>query len=186
MTSPPKPPVLTPEQQGRILGILSVGCDRETAVGCIGCSLEQFALAFETDAEFATSVVEHEARVELTHMKNIMDVATNKKDWRVSVWWLEQRAPERFNRRTPNTVTTRQLKVFLDQLAKDLVEDIRSAEDRERAIARLHRNHQVLDILVDELLSAQAKLNPDVPLLGYLPEPTDAPLAADHSIDIAP
>src|SRR5687768_13729973 len=99
MTHEPSPIPLTDEQKSQIRGILSVGCDRQTAVDYVGCSLADIRRAMLEDAAFMADVRRAEAGIELMHMRNVQEAAEKKKEWRASVWWLEQRSPERFARK---------------------------------------------------------------------------------------
>jgi hypothetical protein len=128
---------LTAEQKGQIYGILSVGCDRETAANFIGCSLADIVHAMRQDADFNTSVRRTEAAAELNHMRTVQNAAKDEKNWRAAVWWLERRSPERFGSRGAGTVTTRHLKAFLTLIGDCLNSDIHDPADRERVMARL-------------------------------------------------
>jgi hypothetical protein len=127
---------LTDEQKGQVCGILSVGCDRQTAADYIGCSLADIRRTMQRDPQFLASVRRAEASVELNHMRNVQELASSKKDWRASVWWLERRSPERFARRSPGAVTARQLKAFVSILGDALKHEVHNAEIRQ-VIARL-------------------------------------------------
>ena len=113
MPHAPMPKRLSNEQKAQIFGILSVGCDRETAAEYVGCSLADIRRHMESDPQFVANVRRAEARIELSHMRCVHDVVENKKEWRAAVWWLERRSPERYGRRTPDAVTARQLKAFV-------------------------------------------------------------------------
>jgi hypothetical protein len=132
------PSELTDEQKGQIYGILSVGCDRQTAAYFVGCSLADIRRAMEQDATFAAGVCRAEAGAELNHMRNVQQAAKDEKHWRASVWWLERRSPERFGPRGPGVVTARQLKAFVEILADVLREDVRDADERQQILARLN------------------------------------------------
>jgi hypothetical protein len=128
---------LTDEQKGQIYGILSVGCDRQTAANFVSCSLADIRRAMRHDATFAAGICRAEAGAEMNHMRNIQQAAKEEKNWRASVWWLERRSPERFGPRGPGIVTSRQLKAFIEILADVLREDVRDADERQQVLARL-------------------------------------------------
>ena len=151
MTSNPAPMQLTDKQKAEACGILSVGCDRETAANLIGELPEEFAQALQQDSEFAAEVRRTEAGVELFHMNQIHEAAKDKKNWRLSVWWLVQRSPERFATRVPGVVTTRHLKAFLEFFGEGLVSDIRNSEDRDRVQTRLEQLGEFCRQLEDDL-----------------------------------
>jgi hypothetical protein len=145
MTQELLPIELTAEQKGRVHGILSVGCDRETAANFIGCSLVDFAEAMKRDSEFAASVRKTEAAVELAHMRTVQQAAKEEKNWRASVWWLERRSPERFGSRGAGTVTTKHLKAFLNVAGAVLNAEIQDPADRERVMNRLTELYALVD-----------------------------------------
>lgn len=137
MTCEPTPPALTDEQQTQICGILTVGCDRQTAANYVGCKLAAIRNQMRRDSAFLARVLRAEASAEFNHMCNVQESAKGKKDWRASVWWLERRSPERFARRDPGTITVRQLKAFIAMLADALANDVTNAADRQRVLSRL-------------------------------------------------
>jgi len=140
---------LTDAQKSQILGILAVGCDRQTAADYTGCLLADLRNHLQSDRQFLSDVCHAEAGVEVNHMRNVHAMAMgDKKDWRASVWWLERRSPERYGRRTAGDVTSRQLKAFIAILVDALETDVHNAEDRDRIIARL----QSLSASVEQML----------------------------------
>lgn len=150
---------LSAEQRGQIYGILSVGCDRETAANFIGCSLAEIVRAMRSDAEFNASVRRTEAAAELNHMRTVQNAAKDEKNWRAAVWWLERRSPERFGSRGAGTVTARHLKAFLTLIGECLNSDIHDATDRERVMLRLKEFQSMADDLADELPQATTSTN---------------------------
>jgi hypothetical protein len=131
------PSELTDEQKGQIYGVLSVGCDRQTAAHFVGCSLADIRRAMQHDATFAAGICRAEAGAELNHMRNVQQAAKDEKHWRASVWWLERRSPERFGPRGAGVVTARQLKAYVEILADVLREDVRDADERQQILERL-------------------------------------------------
>lgn len=151
VTSPLQTIQLSAEQQGQVLGILSVGCDRETAAGFVGCTPADIALAIQSHPAFGAAVRRTEAAAELTCMRTIHEAAKDVKIWRAAVWWLERRSPERFASRGAGTVTTRQLRVFLTIIGDLLNEEIHDPEDRKRVLARLTAYDSLAGNLVNDL-----------------------------------
>jgi hypothetical protein len=141
------PPSLTDEQKGRICGILSVGCDRQTAADFVGCSLGDVRRALQCDGDFLANVRRAEAGVELSHMRNVQQAAQDKKDWKASIWWLECRSPERFARRS-GTVTVPQLKAFVAILIDTLASEVSNIEDRQRVLARMRQISESVEQLL--------------------------------------
>lgn len=142
------PTDLTDEQQAQVCGVLSVGCDWQTAAHLVGCSLADIRRAIQNNPKFAMSVQRAEAAVELSHMRIIQEAAKDPKNWRTSVWWLERHAPERFGPRSAGVVTTRQLKAFVAILADVLSDDGSGAIDRNQIVARLRAFSESVDRLL--------------------------------------
>ncbi|MEX0586598.1 MAG: hypothetical protein WD176_08140 [Pirellulales bacterium] len=128
---------LTDEQKGRVCGILSVGCDRQTAANFVGCSVADIRRAMRRDAQFAASVCHGRAGCELSHMRNVQQAAQDARHWRASVWWLEHSLPERFVKRGASAVTSRQLEDFVAILVDTVSEAVHDAADLKRVVARL-------------------------------------------------
>ena len=170
---------LTAEQQGQVYGILSVGCDRETAANYIGCSLADIVRAMRQDAEFGASVRRTEAAAELSHMRTVQNAAKDEKNWRASVWWLERRSPERFGSRSAGAVTTRHLKAFLTIIGESLHNEIHNAEDRERVMARFEQFQTLVDDLADDVCGTALNLDEDSSPTTQFAEHNDDPLAGD-------
>ena len=162
------PAQLSPEQMGQVFGILSVGCDRETAAAFIGCSPADIGRAMRQDQTFANTIRRTEASTEVGHMRNVQQAAKDAKNWRASVWWLERKSPERFGARSPGTITTRHLKTFVQMLAENLNNDVQDPDDRQRILERFEQIQQFIDHLADDLLDVQSPED-DTPTE---PEPT--------------
>jgi hypothetical protein len=148
---------LSDDQQAQICGILSVGCDRQTAADYAGCSLADFRAQLQRDPRFQAVVRRAEAGAELSHMRNVQEVAREKKDWRASAWWLERHSPERFARRSPGAITTRQLKAFVAILTAVLKEELTSTADYERIVSRLQAMAESVEQLLRDAESSPAE-----------------------------
>jgi hypothetical protein len=153
---------ISSEEQARVLGVLAVGCDRETGAAYIGRSPDDITRAMRNDPSFAKEVRRTEASVEVSHMRRLRDAAQDPKNWRISAWWLERRCPERYGARTPGSVTTKQLKAFIQVVGENLNTDIRDPIDRERVAGRLRQVEQCVDRLGDELCSVNVDLGTEV------------------------
>jgi hypothetical protein len=151
MTCHPPPVTLTEQQKAEICGILSVGCDRQTAADFIGCRLSDIRDGMQSDVQFLTHVRRVEAGAELTHMRCVQEATKEKKDWRAAVWWLERRSPERFGRRSPGAVTARQLKTFVTILIDTLSSEITHPDDRQRVMNRIREIGDAVEKLLREV-----------------------------------
>jgi hypothetical protein len=141
-------PALTDEQKGRICGVLSVGCDRETAANVVGCSTADIGRAMQQDPAFTAHVRRTEASAEVAHVRNVQEAAKDAKNWRASVWWLERHSPERFGSRSAGAVTIRHLKQFVKRLVDVLSDEFATEEAKHRAIARIDQEIAALDELI--------------------------------------
>jgi hypothetical protein len=172
---------LTDEQKGQIYGILSVGCDRQTAANFVGCSLAAIRRAMQHDSAFAAEVCRAEAGAELSHMRTVQNAGKDEKNWRASVWWLERRAPERFGPRGPGVVTARQLKAFAEILADILQNDIADHDQRQHILGRLNAVVCSVDQIIRDaqLNLSDAELAADLQLATNACELADSPASDD-------
>jgi hypothetical protein len=159
---------LTDEQKGQICGVLSVGCDWQTAANLVGCLLSDIRRSMRHDPQFAASIHRAEAGAELSHMRTIQQAAKEAKNWRASVWWLERHSPERFGARGAGVVTARQLKAFMAILAEVLREDVQSDSDRRKIVARLKSLAESVDQMLrdDAVNQIDSIAEPDSPSTG--------------------
>jgi len=141
-------PSLTDEQKGQICGILSVGCDRETAANFVGCRAADISRAMLSDRGFAAQVRRTEAGCELGHMRTVQEATKEAKNWRASVWWMERRSPDRFGPRGAGQVTLRQLDEFLNVVADIVCNEIECRDDQQRVIVRMGEAIRELDQIV--------------------------------------
>ncbi len=117
--------------------MISIGCDRQTACHYLGKTAQQLRQQLEDDGDFHTRILKAEANPEFKHMRNLHEAAKEQKNWRVSVWWLEHCAPERFGRRSPDSLTVTQLRKFVDELAESMLCEVHDPEDRTRLQSKL-------------------------------------------------
>ena len=99
MTKRSSTPPVTLQQKDEFCAAISLGCDRETARKFQGWTQEQLSLAIDNDPKFHQKLQRAEATAELTHVRNLNSAAAEPKNWRVSVWWLERRWPQRYGKR---------------------------------------------------------------------------------------
>jgi hypothetical protein len=141
--------VLTEAQERQICQSLQQGCDLETAAGKATCALADIVTAIAANPQFALRVRFAEATAEETHMKNVLDATKDGKYWRASVWWLEQRSPERFGHRAPGVVTPRQLERALETWRDRLLQEFNSPDDQKRVMVCLDEIATSIDLLLD-------------------------------------
>jgi hypothetical protein len=158
-------PQLTNEQQANICGILSVGCDRETAANYVGCTTADIGRTMRQDPAFAANVHRTEAGCELGHMQTVKEAAKEAKNWRASVWWMERHAPERFGPRGAGVVTIRQLDEFLNVLTDLISEEVDCDDIQRRILARMADALRTLEELVRMSALAASVVSDRSPLL---------------------
>jgi hypothetical protein len=159
-------PKLTDKQKGQICGILSVGCDRETAASYVGCTTADIGHAMREDLAFAAQVRRTEAGSELAHMRTVQEAAKEAKNWRASVWWMERHAPERFGPRGAGIVTIRQLDEFLNVLTELIREEIDCDDIQQRIHARMADTLRALEEIVRMSALAASVVMDRSPLAG--------------------
>lgn len=139
MTDSAEHAALTDDQRRRVLGVLSIGGDRTMAAGYAGVTVHELRSAMRRDARLAIDIRGAEAAAEIGHMRRLEEASRNEKNWRISMWWLERVAADRFGRRPARTVSQSQLDGLFDEILVGLAEDIHSPGDRERMLRRIGR-----------------------------------------------
>lgn len=139
MTDSAEHAALTDDQRRRVLGVLSIGGDRTMAAGYAGVTVHELRCAMRRDARLAIDIRGAEAAAEIGHMRRLEEASRNEKNWRISMWWLERVAADRFGRRPARTVSKSQIDGLFDEILVGLAEDIRSPGDRERMLRRIGR-----------------------------------------------
>ena len=135
---------LTSEQKREIRLVISVGCDRETAVNFVGCSLEELDREMSDDCSFAADLRRADAGCEFTHMRNVKNASSEEKNWRASVWWLERRARERYGTERRRGTSGADLAKALGALEEALRDEFADGEDwarLARVFARVDGEH---------------------------------------------
>ena len=129
--------LLTEEKKREFCLMISIGCDRETARKYLGCSLQQLKEALRLDSRFARQLDRAEATPEFNHMRNLHHAAKDEKNWRVSVWWLERCAADRYAKRNPEVISPVQLRQVIQELSKAILGEVTSRDDQRRLLIRL-------------------------------------------------
>jgi hypothetical protein len=141
--------LLTEEQKDQICAILAYGCDRETAAGIVECTVVDIGSEITNDPGFAINVRRAEATAELRHMQNILNATKDGKYWRASVWWLERRSPERFGRRSAETITPKQLEQALVAWNEVITCEFPTSEERKRVTACIEKLYASIELQLD-------------------------------------
>jgi hypothetical protein len=158
----------------KICAILAAGCDRETAAGVAECTIVDIARAIANLASFAIKVRHAEATAEIRHMQNILNATKDGKYWRASVWWLERRSPERFARRPPGAITSRQLEQAVTVWNDAMQQNFDSPADQQRLTACIDDITASLELILDAQGSASLLKRHIAQLRHDHPAPSDA------------
>lgn len=143
---------LNSEQRNQICHALRVGSDRETAAKFAHTTWAEIHAAMQADAAFAAEIRNVEACIEVSHLQQLREASKKESNWRISVWWLERLHPERYGARTAGTISSRELKKFINHMAAVLVDEVQHKEDRERLMRRLEWMAHTLELyLRDEI-----------------------------------
>jgi hypothetical protein len=81
---------LSASDRAKVLQVVQLGCPRATAANYVGLSGEQFEQIVLGDEAFARELLRAEAEAAVRHMGNVHKASKDEKNWRTSVWWLEQ------------------------------------------------------------------------------------------------
>ena len=124
-------------ERARLCELVKVGCEREAAAKCLGLTLEQLEAEIARDDALAKDLLRAEGAAVLAHMGNVRKAAGDEKNWRTSVWWLEQYA--RHAQVAGASAAEFQGAVFaaLDRFAALIVEEIVDVERRQRLLTQL-------------------------------------------------
>ncbi|HEY2838461.1 MAG TPA: hypothetical protein VGJ26_04905 [Pirellulales bacterium] len=107
MAPPVKKPLLDETKQREICAILAIGGTRRVAAMYVGCSVSTIARTALRDAEFALRLQRAEADMEVFQLQNIRQAS--KSSWNAAAWILERRLPERYGKRSPQTIPSADL-----------------------------------------------------------------------------
>lgn len=127
-----------PEQlRTQIEALVSAGCSLRAAARAAGYQPAALRRAMEIDVEFRRAVLAAEARFEIRQLQRLDEAAKDQKNWRVAMWLLERRLPDRYGRNRPLAVKQRQVEPLLRALADVVVEAIDDPHQRGVLFERL-------------------------------------------------
>jgi hypothetical protein len=129
-------PPLTDWQRAKILDVLRLGADRETACHYVAAALGQLQSEMSASDEWSRDVLRAEAEAELKHLGNIHRASQDEKNWRTSAWWLQRRAARQTGAKSA-TAALAQLAELVDMLAGVVVEEVPDAAVQRRLIERM-------------------------------------------------
>jgi hypothetical protein len=156
---------LTAAERDTLQRVLRLGCARSTAAKYVGRSVEQLNTLLAADDELQRDVLRAEAQAEVRHMGNVHKASESEKNWRTSVWWLEQRAAGG-DADLGATIPVQVLPV-LEAFAEAIIDEVPDVVRRQSLLTRL------LHIAVDSVappvtIDAEAARVTSPPIAGAL------------------
>jgi hypothetical protein len=127
---------LTDDERNKLQNALRLGCARSTAAKFVGRTVEQLETMLAGDEELLRDVLRAEAHAEVRHMGNIHKASESEKNWRTSVWWLEQRASGSGDEGMGATIPAQVLPV-LEAFADAIIEEVPDVLRRQSLLTRL-------------------------------------------------
>src|SRR5262249_3573393 len=127
---------LTDSQCSAVRDALALGCDRATACHFSGVTLEELQTTIDADETLERKLAQAEARASVRHIGYLHEAAKDERNWRISVWWLEQR-DKRQSREASTEPGERHLRELVQALAKVVVEVIPDVALQQKLIERL-------------------------------------------------
>ena len=124
-------------ERSRIVELLRMGCPRAAGAKYLGLTPEELEAEVAQDETLAKELLRAEGTAVLLHMGNVRKAANDEKNWRTSVWWLEQQT--RHDKATGPTGPTLQeaVREALERFAELIVNEIPDVERRQRLLTQL-------------------------------------------------
>lgn len=76
-------------EQTKLCEIVRMGCPREAAAKIVGLTPEELEAEVARDKALAKALLKAEGEAVFLYMRNVRNAASDEKNWRTSVWWLE-------------------------------------------------------------------------------------------------
>ncbi|MBA4104127.1 MAG: hypothetical protein C0485_00085 [Pirellula sp.] len=114
-----------------------MGCPRAAGAKYLGLTPEELEAEAARDETLAKELLRAEGTAVLLHMGNVRKAANDEKNWRTSVWWLEQQA--RLDKATGPAGPSLQeaVREALERFAELIVNEIPDVERRQRVLTQL-------------------------------------------------
>ena len=124
-------------ERTKICDVVKFGCGREAAAKYVGLTLEQLEAELVRDEELAKDLLRAEGAAVLSYMGKVRKAADEEKNWRSSVWWLEQQA--RIDKLSgPDRLTfTEAVLETLERFAEMIVAEVTDVQRRNALLTRL-------------------------------------------------
>lgn len=132
-------PVLNEVKRKEILAIISVGCNRTTAARYAGCSVSDIRKEIGSNKRFAEELLRAEEQSEIFFLEKIRKAAHKEQYWRAAAWALERRYPGRYANRGAESLSMEEVEELIGKLAETVTENMESANDRRRLLAKIRR-----------------------------------------------
>ena len=124
-------------ERSRIVELLRMGCPRAAGAKYLGLTAEELEAEVARDEALAKELLRTEGTAVLLHMGNVRKAANDEKNWRTSVWWLEQQA--RLDRAAGlhGASLHEAVREALDRFAELIVNEITDPARRQRVLTQL-------------------------------------------------
>lgn len=129
--------MLEPNEQTTLCNMVRMGCSREAAAKYAGLTLDQLEAELARDEGLAKELLRAEGAAVLTHMGNVRKAANDEKNWRTSVWWLEQQARIDKAAGLHGASLHEAVREALDRFAELIVNEITDPARRQRVLTQL-------------------------------------------------
>jgi hypothetical protein len=123
--------------RAKLLQVIQLGCPRATAANYVGLTAEQFEQLVLGDEAFAREVLRAEAEAAVRHMMNVSKASKDEKNWRTSVWWLEQHGLAPSEREEIASEYPEAVMAALDRFAELIVAEIPDVMRRQSLLTKL-------------------------------------------------
>ena len=124
-----------PLKRREICTLIGVGAGYDGAARHVGCSVATIRREAERDPEFAEQLAAAETAAGLSPLQALRIAANN--NWRAAAWLLERTYPDRFARRTPESIAPSEVRTLLDEVANIMADECTGDDQLERMCSRL-------------------------------------------------
>jgi hypothetical protein len=128
---------LTANEREALLQVMRLGCPRSTAAKCVGMDGPQLEGLLAADEELHQEVLRAEAAAEVRHMSNVHKASSDEKNWRTSVWWLEQRGFSELKEAEVDLGYPEAVMTALDKFAELIIAEIPDVMRRQLLLTKL-------------------------------------------------
>ena len=124
-------------EREKLLHVMRLGCPRTTAAKCVGMEGEQLEELLRSDESLRQEALRAEAAAEVRYMGNVHKASQDERNWRSSVWWLEQRGLEVMDERDVDLGYPEAVLTALDRFAELIIAEIPDVMRRQLLLTKL-------------------------------------------------